>query len=472
MKILILLSILSTTVFAEKPAAFSRSSFSLGGGPPQSQFITLRQGARSSSSTASKGSSSASSSRSSASFVTQDGRTVSFSDLTNADLKGLNLRLIAGEDADGSSANKLLTLGESSTVNLEGDGNQRVRIIRLQGQPRTQIIRKIVQLPEERVIQISQPQILELLRGTASTGGFQAFDSSQFQLSQADQAAFAASASRQGGNQESIRLVSVDDAAGQGSVSGSQAFGVGGSGALGAVGSGGSGGSSSQTFILGSIGGGQDDGQIGLGSRGTSQTFGLGTGGTSTQTFTLGDSGFTVGGGEATFGGPGGDDGGSSGSLIFGGGGGDDRGSSGSLIFGGSLGGRPGGAGSGNKGDAGDSDSDSGEVRTGYSAPTKAKGEMPYAFNYEVRDDYTKVFQSRNEEQDGKEMKGEYRVVDPDGYLRIVRYGDRGDGFYANVERIPQAVFSSESQERYGVVRARPSGSYSSPISILGSNEE
>ncbi|CAG0884055.1 unnamed protein product [Cyprideis torosa] len=71
-----------------------------------------------------------------------------------------------------------------------------------------------------------------------------------------------------------------------------------------------------------------------------------------------------------------------------------------------------------------------------------------YHFAYEVRDDYTCNYQAREEWRDGKIVKGVYRVVDPDGLIRIVTYGDDGNGFYANVERVPQELFDKKCFEQ------------------------
>jgi hypothetical protein len=58
-----------------------------------------------------------------------------------------------------------------------------------------------------------------------------------------------------------------------------------------------------------------------------------------------------------------------------------------------------------------------------------------------VRDDYTANFQSKHEEREGKRVSGTYVVYDPDGFLRTVRYGDDGYGFYATVTREPSSLF-------------------------------
>ncbi|CAG0886246.1 unnamed protein product [Cyprideis torosa] len=120
-----------------------------------------------------------------------------------------------------------------------------------------------------------------------------------------------------------------------------------------------------------------------------------------------------------------------------------------------------GGSGSGSTSSEG-SNSDSNERRTdgsstvqtvtGYRPPVNSYDDiqMPYSFGYEVRDDYTQVYQKREETQDGKSLRGSYSVVDPDGFLRIVTYGDVGEGFFANVERVPQNIIPNFKVQNQG----------------------
>ncbi|CAG0899369.1 unnamed protein product [Cyprideis torosa] len=76
-------------------------------------------------------------------------------------------------------------------------------------------------------------------------------------------------------------------------------------------------------------------------------------------------------------------------------------------------------------------------------APEQENKSAAYQFAYEIRDDETLNYQGRQETADDGDLQGTYRVVLPDGRLQIVTYGDAGAGFYANVEYVPQDVFSN-----------------------------
>jgi hypothetical protein len=58
-----------------------------------------------------------------------------------------------------------------------------------------------------------------------------------------------------------------------------------------------------------------------------------------------------------------------------------------------------------------------------------------------VADEYTRNYQSRQESRDGHVVKGVYNVLEDDGHMRTVEYGDNGDGFWANVSRAPSSVY-------------------------------
>lgn len=58
---------------------------------------------------------------------------------------------------------------------------------------------------------------------------------------------------------------------------------------------------------------------------------------------------------------------------------------------------------------------------------------MPYDFEYGVSDPDTGVEHSRNENSDGNVVRGEYRVLLPDGRTQVVTYFDDGNGFNAEV---------------------------------------
>ena len=59
-----------------------------------------------------------------------------------------------------------------------------------------------------------------------------------------------------------------------------------------------------------------------------------------------------------------------------------------------------------------------------------------YSFNYGVIDGYTGDSKSAWEERDGDSVKGEYSVVEADGWIRTVTYtADENHGFNAVVTR-------------------------------------
>ncbi|XP_061400477.1 larval cuticle protein A2B-like [Musca vetustissima] len=61
-----------------------------------------------------------------------------------------------------------------------------------------------------------------------------------------------------------------------------------------------------------------------------------------------------------------------------------------------------------------------------------------YNFNYDVNDEHTGDVHSQTEERDGDVVRGEYSLIDADGYRRVVQYTvDPHSGFNAVVNRIP-----------------------------------
>ncbi|XP_055550563.1 cuticle protein 8-like [Wyeomyia smithii] len=63
-----------------------------------------------------------------------------------------------------------------------------------------------------------------------------------------------------------------------------------------------------------------------------------------------------------------------------------------------------------------------------------------YHFSYSVHDDHTGDIKSQNEERHGDDVKGQYSLIDADGYQRIVDYtADEHNGFNAVVRREPLA---------------------------------
>nr|AYA49941.1 cuticular protein 86 [Leptinotarsa decemlineata] len=61
-----------------------------------------------------------------------------------------------------------------------------------------------------------------------------------------------------------------------------------------------------------------------------------------------------------------------------------------------------------------------------------------YSFTYGVHDGESENSQTHRESRNGDEVHGEYRVLQPDGLVRIVRYtADPSTGFKATVEYAP-----------------------------------
>ncbi|XP_053672891.1 cuticle protein-like [Anopheles nili] len=63
-----------------------------------------------------------------------------------------------------------------------------------------------------------------------------------------------------------------------------------------------------------------------------------------------------------------------------------------------------------------------------------------YQFSYSVHDDHTGDVKSQQEERHGDDVKGQYSLVDADGFRRVVDYtADEHNGFNAVVRREPLA---------------------------------
>ncbi|XP_058455419.1 cuticle protein-like [Malaya genurostris] len=61
-----------------------------------------------------------------------------------------------------------------------------------------------------------------------------------------------------------------------------------------------------------------------------------------------------------------------------------------------------------------------------------------YHFSYSVHDDHTGDIKSQSEERHGDDVKGQYTLIDADGYQRTVDYtADEHNGFNAVVRRDP-----------------------------------
>ena len=61
-----------------------------------------------------------------------------------------------------------------------------------------------------------------------------------------------------------------------------------------------------------------------------------------------------------------------------------------------------------------------------------------YEFNYEVHDTHTGDIKRQHEKAENGQVSGQYSLVDPDGFRRVVSYtADAHHGFQANVQREP-----------------------------------
>jgi Insect cuticle protein len=112
-------------------------------------------------------------------------------------------------------------------------------------------------------------------------------------------------------------------------------------------------------------------------------------------------------------------------------------------------------------------------TNTGYKAPqqghkpqTGDNKPVEYHFKYEVNDPETHDHHSQEEKRIGDHVKGHYKLVDSDGYLRTVSYSaDDKSGFMAEVQREPlhcqrghesgKAEAKYESQKQYYVHQTR-----------------
>jgi hypothetical protein len=87
---------------------------------------------------------------------------------------------------------------------------------------------------------------------------------------------------------------------------------------------------------------------------------------------------------------------------------------------------------------------------------------MPFDFNYAVKDDYYGTDYSHNAVSDGDVVKGQYKVLLPDGRLQIVTYtADWKNGFNADVRYEGEARYPD--QQPGGYPAAKPPSSYGPP---------
>ncbi|XP_070499701.1 cuticle protein 7-like [Chironomus tepperi] len=68
----------------------------------------------------------------------------------------------------------------------------------------------------------------------------------------------------------------------------------------------------------------------------------------------------------------------------------------------------------------------------------EAEAPANYEFNYEVHDTHTGDIKRQHEKAENGHISGQYSLVDPDGFRRVVSYtADDHHGFQANVQREP-----------------------------------
>lgn len=66
------------------------------------------------------------------------------------------------------------------------------------------------------------------------------------------------------------------------------------------------------------------------------------------------------------------------------------------------------------------------------------KGDDKYSFSYQVKNDAFGDIKSHSESRDGDTVAGMYKMLEADGYTRVVEYRVTNDqGFKATVKRIP-----------------------------------
>ncbi|CAG0885456.1 unnamed protein product [Cyprideis torosa] len=84
-----------------------------------------------------------------------------------------------------------------------------------------------------------------------------------------------------------------------------------------------------------------------------------------------------------------------------------------------------------------------------------------YNFNWVVRDDYSGIDMGHQENRDGDNTQGSYRVLLPDGRIQTVTYYVDGDsGYVANVQYEGEARYDNSGESR------RSGGGYGRPILI------
>lgn len=71
-----------------------------------------------------------------------------------------------------------------------------------------------------------------------------------------------------------------------------------------------------------------------------------------------------------------------------------------------------------------------------------------YTYSYGIEDPYSGNSQAHEESRQGDNVQGEYRVIQPDGLLRIVRYiADPERGFQVDVQYKPYTAPKRNSDD-------------------------
>ncbi|CAL4065476.1 unnamed protein product [Meganyctiphanes norvegica] len=98
-----------------------------------------------------------------------------------------------------------------------------------------------------------------------------------------------------------------------------------------------------------------------------------------------------------------------------------------------------------------------------YHAPGEHKG-MPYDYAYAVKDDYKGVDFNAQENSDGANVVGEYRVLLPDGRTQIVTYtADHYKGYVAEVSYEGEAQYHEPAPYKPAPAYKAPAPAYHAP---------
>ncbi|XP_064118877.1 cuticle protein 19-like [Macrobrachium nipponense] len=94
---------------------------------------------------------------------------------------------------------------------------------------------------------------------------------------------------------------------------------------------------------------------------------------------------------------------------------------------------------------------------------------MPFDFSYEVEDHYKSLDFGHNSNSDGQVVKGEYRVLLPDGRTQIVTYtADHYKGYQAEVRYEGEATYPEPKPYAPAPSYGAPKESYGAPAPSYG----